>query len=328
MIMAIIGIDVSKKKLDCLWLKDENTSKAKSRVFTNSLAGYSALLDWAQKQTSEGRETLHFIMEATGVYHEALATQMYRAGAKVSVVNPAQVCHYAKSLGRRTKTDKKDSMVLARYGTTQAPRLWQPEPEEVRLLKAFIARINAVEQDIQREKNRLEKAEIVHVSNEILISIHTVLKQLEKEKNRLDTLINQHIDQHPTLKEDRQLLESIPGVGPVISRIMLSVIRSRTFNSASQCAAYLGLTPIQHESGSSVKRKARLSKAGDAKIRAKLYMSAVVCIQHNPDIKRQYERLIKKGKAKMSALGAAMRKLVHICFGVLKHQTLYQVQAL
>jgi len=110
---------------------------------------------------------------------------------------------------------------------------------------------------------------------------------------------------------------------------MLSVIRSRTFNSASQCAAYLGLNPIQHESGTSVRRKARLSKAGDARVRAKLYMAAVVCIQqqHNPDIKRQYERLIKKGKAKMSALGAAMRKLVHICFGVLKHQTLYQVQA-
>ncbi len=326
--MAIIGIDVSKKKLDCLWLKDQLTGKVKSRVFTNSPAGYSALLDWAQKQTNEERETLHFIMEATGIYHEALATQMYQAGAKVSVVNPAQVCNYAKSLGRRTKTDKKDSMVLARYGATQAPRLWQPEPEEIRLLKAFIARINAVEQDIQREKNRLEKAEIVQVSDEILISIHTVLKQLEKEKARLEALINKHIDQHPMLKRDRQLLESIPGVGPVISRVMLSVIRSREFNSASQCAAYLGLNPVQHESGSSVRRKARLSKAGDARVRAKLYMAAVVCIQHNPDIKRQYERLIKRGKAKMSALGAAMRKLVHICFGVLKHQTLYQAQAL
>lgn len=326
--MAIIGIDVSKKKLDCLWLKDQLTGKVKSRVFTNSPAGYSALLDWAQKQTNEERETLHFIMEATGIYHEALATQMYQAGAKVSVVNPAQVCNYAKSLGRRTKTDKKDSMVLARYGATQAPRLWQPEPEEIRLLKAFIARINAVEQDIQREKNRLEKAEIVQVSDEILISIHTVLKQLEKEKVRLEALINKHIDQHPMLKRDRQLLENIPGVGPVISRVMLSVIRSREFNSASQCAAYLGLNPVQHESGSSVRRKARLSKAGDARVRAKLYMAAVVCIQHNPDIKRQYERLIKRGKAKMSALGAAMRKLVHICFGVLKHQTLYQAQAL
>jgi len=325
--MAIIGIDVSKKKLDCLWLKDVAAGNVKSRVFTNDPTGYLALLDWAQKQTNEELETIHFIMEATGIYHEALATQLYQAGAKVSVVNPAQVCSYAKSVGRRTKTDKKDSMVLARYGATQAPGLWQPEPEEVRTLKALIARINAVEQDIQREKNRLEKAEIVQVSDEVLISIHTVLEQLEKEKARLEALIDQHIDQHPRLKQDRQLLESIPGVGPVISRVMLAVIHSRTFNSASQCAAYLGLNPIQYESGSSVRRKARLSKAGNARVRAKLYMAAVVSIQHNPDIKRQYERLIKKGKAKMSALGAAMRKLVHICFGVLKHQTPYQVQA-
>lgn len=247
------------------------------------------------------------------------------------MVNPAQVRNYAKSLGRRTKTDKRDSLVLAHYGATQAPRLWQLEPEEVRTLKAFIARIHAIEKDIQREKNRLEKAEIGQVSGAILTSIQTVLGQLGKEKARLEALIDQHIDQHPRLKRDRQLLESIPGVGPVISRYMMAVIHvihSRSFDSASQCAAYIGVVPVQHESGTSVHGRPRLSKAGDAKLRAKLYMAAVACIQHNPDIKRQYERLLKNGKTKMSALGAAMRKLVHICFGVLKHQTPYQVQVL
>ena len=165
--MAMIGIDVSKKKLDCLWLKDLAAGKVRTRVFTNNPAGYLALLDWARKQTDEELEAIHFIMEATGIYHEALAYQLYQAGAKVSVVNPAQVRSYAKSLGWRTKTDKKDSRVLAHYGATQSPRLWQPEPEEVRTLKALIARINAVEQDIQRERNRREKAEIVQVSDEI-----------------------------------------------------------------------------------------------------------------------------------------------------------------
>ena len=100
------------------------------------------------------------------------------------MVNPAQVRNYAKSLGRRTKTDKRDSLVLAHYGATQAPRLWQPEPEEVRTLKAFIARIHAIEKDIQREKNRLEKAEIGQVSGAILTSIQTVLGLLGKEKAR------------------------------------------------------------------------------------------------------------------------------------------------
>lgn len=319
--MTIIGIDVSKKKLDCLWLKDLATSKVKTRIFPNTPEGHQALIHWATQHTQQAIEAIQFMMEATGVYHETLAYALYHAGAQVSVINPAQVHNYAKSLGTRSKTDKKDSMVLARYGATQSPRAWQPEPGEVRQLKALIARLHAVEKDIQREKNRLEKAEITQVTEVITASIQTVLAHLEKEQQHLVDLINQHIDQYPCLKQDRILLESIPGVGPVISRLMLAVIHSRQFSSAAQCAAYLGLVPIQHESGSSVHRRSHLSKAGSAKVREKLYMAAVVSIQHNPDIKYMYERLLKKGKAKMCALGAAMRKLVHICFGVLKHQT-------
>ncbi len=140
-------------------------------------------------------------------------------------------------------------------------------------------------------------------------------------------MINQHIDQHPGLKQDREFLESIPGIGPVVSRYMLSVLRSRTFASDPQSAAFLGLVPVHHESGSSVRGCARLSKTGNATVRAKLYMAAIVAIQYNPDIQKQYERLLKNGKTKMSALGAAMRKLVQICFGVLKHQKPYRAQA-
>ena len=324
--MAVIGIDVSKNKLDCLWLKHPETLKVKTRVFNNSARDYDALLAWAQQHTSEALASIHFVMEATGIYHEALAYRLHEAGAKVSVVNPAQIRDYAKSLGTRTKTDKKDSMVIARYGVSQHPRLWQPEPAEVRQLKALISRLEAVKQDVQRESNRLEKADITRASEHVRQSIETVRAELEKEKGRLEALIKQHIDQNPSLKQDRTLLESIPGVGPVISQQMVAVVRSRTFTSAAQCAAFLGLVPVQHQSGTSVRGRAHLSKAGNAQVRAKLYMAAVVAIQHNPDIRAQYERLLRSGKTKMCALGAAMRKLVHICFGVLKHQTPYQAQ--
>lgn len=252
---TMIGIDVSKKKLDCLWLKDLATGKVKTRVFAHNATGHAELIDWTQKHTHETLDAVHFIMEATGIYHEAVAYRLYQAGAKVSVVNPARVRSYANSLGWRTKTDKKDSRVLAHYGAPQAPRLWHPESEEVRTLKALIARIHALEKDIQREKNRREKAEIAQVSEAIRTSIQTLLGHLEKEKARLDVLIEQHIDQHPGLKRDRQLLESIPGVGPVISRDMMAVIRSRSFDCASQCAAYIGVVPVEHESGTSVHRR-------------------------------------------------------------------------
>ncbi len=324
--MITIGIDVSKAKIDCLWLRDVTTAKVKSKVFKNCADGHSELRQWATKNTKTTLENIHFIMEATGIYHEALAYSLYDAGAKVSVANPAQISSYAKSFGVRSKTDKKDSMVIARFGVTQQPRLWQPEPSEIRTLKALISRYEAVSKDIQREENRLEKATVGLVSDEILISIETILIQLKIEKKRLEDLINKHLNKHPNLKKDQALLESIPGIGPIVSRLMISVIRSREFVAAPQCAAFLGLVPVQYESGSSVRGRSRLSKAGNASIRAKLYMAAIVAIQHNPDIKQQYERLLKNGKSKMSALGAAMRKLVQICFGVLKHQTPYQSQ--
>lgn len=324
--MTIIGIDVSKAKLDCLWLRDAATGKVKSKIFSNNYDGHQALIDWSIKNSGSVLAEIHFFMEATGVYHETLAYALHGAGAKVFVINPAQIKSFAQSLGVRTKTDKRDSMVIARYGAAQQPRLWQPEPIEIRTLKALITRYEAVCGNIQREKNRLEKVLVSPVSSEIITSIKIVLEQLNAEKKRLEDLINRHIDQHPNLKEDRALLESIPGVGRVVSCRMISVIRSREFDTAPQCAAYLGLIPIQHQSGTSVRGRSHLSKAGNAAIRAKLYMAAVVAIQHNPDIKEQYQRLLKRGKSKMSALGAAMRKLVQICFGVLKHQTPYQPQ--
>ena len=120
-------------------------------------------------------------------------------------------------------------------------------------------------------------------------------------------------------------MQSIKAVGPVTSRLMLSVIPSRPFKKASQVAAYLGLVPVLYESGT-FKGRSHLSKRGPANIRAKLYMAAVVAIKHNPDIKAQYERLLLNGKTKMQAIGAAMRKLVQICFGVVKHQREYQSQ--
>ena len=322
--MNTIGVDVSKDKLDSALLREED--KLKTKVIANKQTGWQELLDWALKNTGLEVALLHFVMEATGIYHEQLATFLYKAGAKVSVVNPAQVKFYAQSLGVRSKNDKKDSVVLARYGVKETPNLWEPEAEEIRILKALLARFDGIEKDLQREKNRQEKAENSLAPEEVIRSLTLMIEQLETEQERLDKLIEEHINKHDTLKENKALLESIPAVGKVIATRMLMVIGSRQFEDAHQCAAYLGLVPVQHESGSSVRGRSKLSKAGNPVIRAKLYMAAVVAIRHNPDIKAQYQRLTSKGKSKMSALGAAMRKLVHICFGVLKHQQLYQPQ--
>jgi len=322
--MNIIGVDVSKAKLDCAWLKEED--KLKTKVVMNSFDGWKELVEWSLKNTGLSIEQLHFVMEATSIYHQRLATYLFDAGAKVSVVNPAQVKFYGQSLGIRTKNDKKDSVVLARFGLKENPKLWQPEALEVRELKALVSRLEGIEKDLQREKNRQEKAVCGETPQVVLDSITTMIEQFETEQQKLEKLIEEHIDKHKKLKEDKALLETIPGVGNVIATRMLMVISSRQFEKASQCAAYLGLVPVQHESGSSVKGRPRLSKAGNPAIRAKLYLGAVSAKTYNPDVKALYERLLSRGKSKMSALGAAMRKLVQICFGVLKHQETYQPQ--
>lgn len=324
--MAQIGIDVSKQKLDVCWLRDAHQGKVKTRVFSNEVNGFEALIQWLDKHTGETAETIEVMMEATSIYHEALAYALHEAGMQVYVANPHRVSEYAKSFGRRSKTDRKDSVILARFLGDRAHQPWTPEPKEVRYLKAMLARLQALDTDIQREQNRLEKAEIQQASAEVEHSIRTMLQALEKERQRLERDIDDHINGHPKLKQDRQLLESIPGIGRVLSVELMAMLRSRPFRSANQSAAFAGLVPVMHESGTSVSKIPRLSKAGPARLRAKLYMGAVVAIRYNPSIRAQYKRLTDRGKTKMSALGAAMRKLVTTAFGVLKHQVGYDPQ--
>lgn len=323
--MQFVGIDVSKAKFDVLWLKDPDKQKVKTKVIENTIKGHDQLIAWLDKNLSSDHEKVHITLEATGIYHESLTYALYEAGFSVSVINPARSKDFAKGLGSQHKTDKKDSFVLALFGSRMKPALWQPEPQEIRELKALLARLEALEGDLQREENRLEKSEFSLSSELVLESLNKMIRGLKAEKARLEKEIDDHIDRYPDLKQDRKRLESIPGIGPVLSRLMLSVIHSRQFTKASQISAYLGLIPVQHESGV-FRGRSRLSKAGPARVRSKLYMAAVVASQHNQDIVEQKNRLLRNGKTKMQALGAAMRKLTQICFGVIKNQTEYQPQ--
>lgn len=320
-----VGIDVAKDKFDCLWLRDIDSLKIKTKILSNSKEGFKKLKSWLEKNISMELGDIFVCLEATGIYHEALSYALFSMGVKVSVVNPAFVRDFAKGLGVRGKTDKKDSMVLARYSALVKPRLWQPEPKDVRTLKALLSRLVGLEKDLQRERNRLEKSEVSQASKTVIGSIKLMVEHLKNETARIKNEIDEHINQNPTLKKDRDFLKTIPAVGDVLSREILAVLHSRQFEKASQAAAFVGVVPKLWESGK-MKGRTTLCKNGSGRLRAVLYMAAIVATKHNPDIKQQYERLLKAGKTKMQALGAAMRKLVQICFGVLKHQSEYRPQ--
>jgi transposase len=205
-------------------------------------------------------------------------------------------------LAVRTKTDARDSQVLARYGALVHPPRWQPATPEIRELNALIARLDAVEADLRRERNRQEKAEGVPLPTTVAESLQQHIDFLEQEATRLQTAIHSHIDQYPPLRQDRDLLQSIPAIGEKTAQRLLAVLHSRDLTSADQVTAFLGLVPVECQSGSSLHRHPRLSKVGAPRIRAALYMAAVVATRHTPHIQALYQRLIARGKAKMAAL--------------------------
>ena len=312
--MFYLGIDVAKVKLDCELL-NTSTGKVKAKVVPNTADGFRKLLDWLRKHDAA---SAHLIMEPTGVYHESAAFFFSDAGLAISLVNPAQLRKFAQGIGVKTKTDKADAKVLARYGETQKPEVWQPPPLSVRTLKALLARRDAVADDLLREKNRQEKLEATETPQLVTESVQSSIKFLEDELKRLQKCIDDLIDDDPDLREKKELLTSIPGVGDRVSDHMTALLAGRDFATAEQLAAYLGLVPVHWESGSSVRGRPRMSKAGPAHLRKLLYMPAVVAIQRNAHVKALYERLLERGKSKMAAIGAAMRKIAHLCFGVVK----------
>jgi len=320
--MHYLGIDVAKAKLDCCLLLELQSCKRKTKSFSNNNSGFTELVHWLDKQRISASDT-HAVMEGTGVYHERAAISLHEAGMQVSIINPAQARDFAKGLAIRSKTDGLDSLVLARYGALVQPAIWIPPTPQARALQALLSRVDSVQQDLLREQNRQEKADATDTPELIRQSLADSIMFLQTQLKKLQQDIDDHINRHPELRDDAALLVTIPGIGIKTSQHLLSVIHLHHFHTAERLAAYLGVVPIQRQSGSSVLGRPKLSKTGPSHIRAVLYMAAVVASRHNPHVKALYERLVASGKSKMSALGAAMRKLVHLCFGVIKNRQPY-----
>ena len=234
----------------------------------------------------------------------------------VSVVNPARIKGFAKSELLRTKTDSVDAALIARFCAAIKPSFWKPTPFEVKELQALLRRLESLTQMYQQEENRLETAT---VSVAKLTRSH--LEYIKEQQAEIKKMISDHFDQHPHLKQQRELLTSIPGIGEQTAAVLLAEVgRIEDYKNARQLAAYAGLTPCERSSGTSVHGKTRLSCTGNVRLRKALYMPAVVAMRCNPLLKAMTERLLGRGKVKMQVIGALMRKLVHLAFGILKSQ--------
>ena len=305
--MIVLGVDIAKRKFDCALL---NEGRFRTKVFANNATGIEACLNWI---TRHAGQPVHACLEATGPYGQALAQALYDAGHTVSVVNPARSSAFALSLGARTKTDAVDARTLARMCQALVPEAWVPVPKSVRELQELVRRLDALNEMHTQETNRLGVAhEAVRGSIEVSVSF------LERAITEIKQAIAQHIDQHPDLKAQRALLDSIPGLGPLTCAWLVAELNSKRFSCARAAAAFVGLTPAHRISGSSVNGKPRLSKRGNARLRKALYWPAITALRCNPLVQALGTRLQARGKHKMAIIAAAMRKLVHIAFGVLK----------
>jgi transposase len=307
--MFHLGIDVAKAKLDCALRHPDG--KCKSKVVANTPEGFKALTHWLSKQ---GATTVHVCMEATGVYWEAVAEVLAAHGMTVSVINPAQIKAFGASRMVRTKTDKVDAQLIAGFCAERSPAPWQAPSPSQQALRAMVLRLEALQTMRTQESNRLQVAR-----EAVKPGITEHIEWLDKKIDALIKAIREHLDNDPKLKDKQALLDSIPGLGErTIATLLAFYANFDRFGNARQAVAFVGLDPRQHESGSSVKGKPRLSKVGHAFLRKALYMPAMVTLYKTAWGKRFRERLAAAGKPPKLIIGAMMRKLLQVVFGVLK----------
>jgi len=307
-VTAILGLDVSKLKIDCALLLNH---KVKSKVCRNNPEGFNALVEWLAKQ---GVGRVHVCCEATGTYSDAVALFLHEQGHVVSVVNPAQIAAYAQSQLSRAKTDALDARLIARYCEREQPAAWTPPPAEERLLLVLLRDLQDLQAMQQAEANRLENA---HPGVRERIERH--LEFLAREIEQLRKKIEQHIDHHDNLRGRRDLLDSVPGLGEhTIPWLIAYLGDGQRFDGAKRAVAFFGLCPKPRQSGSSVRGKAHIAKTGHADLRRALYMPAMVAYSRCKAFAPFVQRLRAAGKPPKVIIVALMRKLVAIAQAILK----------
>jgi transposase len=309
-VLPVLGLDVAKKSVQA----ELRTSGNKVRFgFANNARGFTQLAGILHQHNAA---KVWAGLEATGAYSHALALWLHGQGHRVSLLNPRRVKYYAHSAGKRNKTDLLDAAIIADFVCAHQPVCWQPPTLEVAQLQALVRRREELCLMLQAEKNRLEA-----VAPNVRCSLERIIAMLSAEKTRLEKLITQQIGSHQQLSRDHQLLCSIKGIGSLTAAILLAeMARPGQVERARQAAAHAGLVPRREVSGTSVRRNRGLGKEGNRYLRKALYMPALVAIKYNAPLRHFAFRLRAAGKPKMSIVCAVMRKLIHIAFGVLKHQ--------
>jgi transposase len=293
---TFVGIDVSKAHLDVF-----DTVSGKHLRFESDSAGISKCARYLA-----GLSPQLVVVESSGGYEVDLTIALDAAGLPLAVVNPRRVRDFGRAIGRLAKTDRVDAMLLADYAATVKPRRQSIADGRNRLMKALVARRHQLVRMRTAESNRRE-----HICDKAIArSIATVIKTLEREIEKVEQQLQKLVNSSEAIRHKMQILISVPGIAETTATLLVTEVPELGQLNRRQIAALIGVAPINRDSGSF--RGKRMTGGGRRNVRARLYMPTLSACHHNPVIRPFYQRLQQQGKCKMTALVAAMRKILTI----------------
>jgi len=316
----VCGIDVSAKEL--VVMVERCGRREGARNFSNTAGGHQQLRDYL---AAPGRP-VRVCLEATGLYGLDVALWLERdARFQVMVANPRAVKNFAQALFQRSKNDRLDAGVLLEYAARMPFQAWQPPSRAALQLTAVTRRLQTLTEQATAEKNRGHALAATAASSTVVVAdVKRSLRAIEKAQARLARAAEKIIADDEPLQRRYQLLRTVPGVGETSALQLLGELVLVPANAdVRQWVAYAGLDPREYSSGSSLKKRTRISKVGNRHVRRVLYMPALTAAHHSPVFRAYYQHLLAAGKCKMVALIAVMRKLLHAVFGMFKHNAAF-----
>lgn len=309
-----VGVDVAKEKFDVAL---EINNKSQHECFSNDKKGYRAFSKWLGKFTTQS----WICMEATGHYSELIADYLSSKQIRVSVVNPLQIKSFARAKLSRNKTDKLDAQMIAAYCKAMLPRTFQSRSVSHKELKDLSNLLDMLKTQHTQLSNQLHSTQ----SDKAKKAINKLIKAQKREIERVENSIAEIIKCNSELDKNMRLITSIKGVGKFTAYKVLSHIpHINNFKNAKQFAAFMGISPRQHQSGN-YQGKTTISRLGNSALRKTFYMAALVAKRFNKRLEPFVIRLQAKGKAPKAIICAVMRKLAHLVFGVLKSKRPFDV---
>ena len=313
--MNQVGIDISNEVFDATM---QHASGVVRQQFTNTKTGHRKFIRWAMYQASSAR----ICLEATGIYHLQLALALDRCtDIELMVVNPCAARRFAQANMVRAKTDAIDADGLLLFLQRMPFKAWQAPREAVLQLQALAHRMGQLDQEITRERSRLHAVcRAGPHTRPVQQDIRQHIKQLQRRQQTMQARAWAVIKEDPCLHARAQRITSVPGFAQLSAiRLLAELAVLPADMSPQQWVAHAGLDPRPLESGSSQRPPRRISKQGNARIRSALYMPALVATQHEPHVAAYYQHLQARGKPKMVALTAVMRRLLHALWGMQRH---------